>query len=301
MEGLSATNRLLDAAKKNMPDCIIRDKLYRIALTEKNALQLKLTAELHPEFAKWIDPGPLEEQTGTASLGGILLSNGCQVIHVPSYLKGLWNACEELYPDKTHWSIDESDSIDWKEKLADFDSVVFSAGSGLFHDCILCKEPSDFSVELVRGQSVEMMLDDDHKADHPNEPILCGKYILPMSKPNQILIGATHEYLSESFDKEQVIEELKSRSYDISPFVWDNGTVTRITSGYRVQSRRGPLGRMPIIGKHCGVHDNAYLFTGLSARGLMYHGIYGDILSSIIVAKDEKVIMDEYPDLIWWK
>ena len=93
-EGLSSTNRLLHAAKNNMPDCVLRDQLYRIAMTEKNAEQLKLTAELHPEYATWIDPDPLETQTGTTSLGGILLSNGCQVINVPSYLKGLWSACE---------------------------------------------------------------------------------------------------------------------------------------------------------------------------------------------------------------
>ena len=69
---------LLHAAKNNMLDCVLRDQLYRIAMTEKNAEQLKLTAELHPEYATWIDPDPLETQTGTTSLGGILLSNGCQ-------------------------------------------------------------------------------------------------------------------------------------------------------------------------------------------------------------------------------
>ena len=71
-EGLSSTNRLLHAAKNNMPDCVLRDQLYRIAMTEKNAEQLKLTAELHPEYATWIDPDPLETQTGTTSLGGII-------------------------------------------------------------------------------------------------------------------------------------------------------------------------------------------------------------------------------------
>jgi glycine/D-amino acid oxidase-like deaminating enzyme len=246
----------------------------------------------------------VEKMTGTVSLGGLLLTNGCQVIHVPSYLQGLWEACQELSPKNTHWRIDDPNTKpDWKVRLEDFDTVVLSAGSGLFHDSIVCNDAGEFPVDLVRGQSIEMSIDCKTAEDYPNEAILCGKYFTPIPNSNKVLIGATHEYKSEAFDAEEVVEELKSRSYDVSPFVWDNGSVMRMTCGYRVQTRRGNLGRMPIIGqmKNCDFHDNAYVFTGLSARGLIYHGMYGDLLSSMIVAKDESLITDEYPHLLWWK
>ncbi|GFH46195.1 hypothetical protein CTEN210_02669 [Chaetoceros tenuissimus] len=300
LEGLESTNNLLEAAKKHNPDCILRDRLFRIALSEKNVDQLKLTAELHPEYATWLEPDDLEKACGTSALGGIALENGCYVIHVTSYLQGLWEAVRTMSPEKSTWQIVDPDT-DWKETLASFDTAIFSAGSGLFHDEIFQKDAQDFPVELVRGQSAEMHLESD--ASYPNEAILCGKYMTPLPDPNKVLIGATHEYKSEPLDELGVLDELKKRSYDISPFVWEEGKLDRVTIGYRVQSRRGKFGRIPIIGKskHNDVHPNSFLFTGLSARGLIYHGIYGQILSRMVVENDETSVLEDYPDISWWK
>ena len=300
LEGLESTNNLLEAAKKYNPHCILRDRLYRIALSEKNVDQLKLTAELHPEYATWMEPDDLERACGTSALGGIALENGCYVIHVTSYLQGLWEAIRIISPEKSTWQIVNPDT-DWKERLASFDTAIFSAGSGLFHDKIFQKDAQDFPVELVRGQSAEMHLDSD--ASYPNEAILCGKYMTPLPDPSKVLIGATHEYKSEPLNEPGVLDELKKRSYDISPFVWENGELDRVTVGYRVQSRRGKFGRIPIIGKskHNDVHPNSFLFTGLSARGLIYHGIYGQILSRMVVENDETSVLEDYPDILWWK
>ena len=310
-EGLETTTILLEAAKKHSPNCVVRDKIFRIALAEKNMDQLKQTAELHPEFATWMDADEIKSNCGTTCLGGVVFSNGCQVIHVPSYLEGLWKACKDLSDGNINWSVEDqldalsltTDASDWKEKLSTFDVVVFSAGSGLFHDAILGKDDHNIPVDLVRGQSVEMTLDHADAHQYPNEAILCGKYIAPIPDSNQILIGATHEYKEEALDESGVLDELKKRSYELSPFLWDKGSLHRITNGYRVQSRRGKYGRMPIIGalKDSNVHYNAYIFTGLSARGLIYHGIYGKLLSNAIVAQDENILLDKYPEILWWK
>lgn len=402
MEGLHQTNHLLTAAQSHAPNCILRDKIYRIALKPNNVKQLQQTAELHEDFATWLDPldlyhdlfshvlheeddddGNHEDKDGNRDvdrnletedafqmLGGIVLENGCRVVHVPSYLDGLWKACLDLSkrknysfsqddpkenqtnastldrdakPDdaaaaasvKVTWSVedhtDSSTSTDhsefhWKERLKDFDTVVFSAGSGLFHDSILDHNPNahanDLPVDLVRGQSIEMTmtlheddLENEHDLEHgrrrqshhphPTEAILCGKYMAPMPDSNRILIGATHEHKAEPLDPTQVVQELKERSYDLSPYLWDHGRVDQITSGYRVQSQRGAFGRMPIVGRLpralCGWHENAYVFTGLSARGLIYHGIYGRLLSEAIVVNDERVLLEDYPHVLWWK
>ena len=410
MEGLHQTNHLLTAAQEHAPNCILRDKIYRIALKPNNVKQLQQTAELHEDFATWLDPLDLyhdlfshvfhedddEDKNGNRDvdlnleteaedafqmLGGIVLENGCRVVHVPSYLDGLWKACLDLSKRKNQsfsqddpkenqtnastldrdakpgdddddddaaaaasvkvtWSVEDhtdssSTSTDhseflWKERLKGFDTVVFSAGSGLFHDSILDHNSNahehDLPVDLVRGQSIEMTMtlhEDDHENEddlehgrkcqshhphpnpHPTEAILCGKYMAPMPEPNRILIGATHEHKAEPLDPTQVVQELKERSYDLSPYLWDHGRVDQITSGYRVQSQRGAFGRMPIVGHLpralCGWHENAYVFTGLSARGLIYHGIYGRLLSEAIVVNDERVLLEDYPQVLWWK
>ena len=282
---------------------------------------MQQTAALHPEYATWLSSNEIESHCGslTKCHGGILLSNGCKVIHVPTYLSGLWKAVEEMSMSHSRatWSILDENTNDlsssqsedstnfWKHKLADFDAVVFSAGSGLFHDSVLQKDANDFPAELVRGQSMELTLDDCHveESNFSNQAILCGKYIAPLKGKNQVLIGATHEYKEDPLSKDEVLEDLRARSFDIGQLVWNQGKVNRITSGYRVQSRRGKYGRIPIIGKtvYDDIHHNSWLFTGLSARGLIYHGVYGKILSESILRNDESTILDVMPDALWWK
>jgi glycine/D-amino acid oxidase-like deaminating enzyme len=106
----------------------------------------------------------------------------------------------------------------------------------------------------------------------------------------------------------------------------------KITSGFRVQSQRGKFGRMPIIGRYpyplfnavmqeqdrgtdasqmstssqnkytswCRQDQDLWIFTGLSSRGLLYHALYGDLLTDAILANDEQVLWTKSPDLKWW-
>jgi glycine/D-amino acid oxidase-like deaminating enzyme len=304
LEGLEATNRLVQAARTHFPDCVIGNQIYRVALSEDSVEQLKRTANVHPHFATWLDPLDIENCCGTKCHGGLLLSNGCGVVHVPSYLKGLWCACQEISKGRIHWCLDVPNTkSEWTQRLSDFHTVVFSAGSGLFQDLILGEEVK-LPIQLVRGQSVIMSLNtSDFENRYTNQAILCGKYITPMPDENCVMVGATHEYVATPLDCDSVVKELMHQSYALSPCVWDHGSIEKITCGYRVQSKRGKYGRMPIIGKYedCQVHGNSYLFTGLSSRGLIYHGIYGDFLTSAIIEQNEDILIPYQPDILWWK
>jgi glycine/D-amino acid oxidase-like deaminating enzyme len=119
----------------------------------------------------------------------------------------------------------------------------------------------------------------------------------------------------------------------------DDGGRLKITSEFRVQSQRGKHGRMPIIGRYrlfqeaateqddienvdpvglaatptrcqnnkdsaswCPRPDqNVWIFTGLSSRGLLYHALYGDLLTDAILADSEQVLWTRSPDLKWWQ
>jgi glycine/D-amino acid oxidase-like deaminating enzyme len=278
-------------------------------MTERNVDELQKTASLHPNVATWLSPAEIESHCGssTRSLGGVLLSNGCKLIHVPSYLKGLWNTCKHESDSSATWTIVDDDSMkgqEWEDKLRQFDTVVYSAGSGLFTDAILTEK--SLPISLVRGQSLEMTLEGTiaDKSQFSNEALLCGKYIAPLNDTNKVLIGATHEFQEEAINNDQVVEELRSRSYNLSTFVWDNAKIDKITTGFRVQSQRGAYGRMPIIGKISEsekVHPNSWIFTGLSARGLIYHGYFGNVLSSAILSSDESEILQSIPEALWWQ
>ena len=297
-DGLKATNQLIHQAIKHKPSCVLRDKLFRVALTDKNVHQLQQTALQYPDLCEWISPEKMKEITGTSSLGAVQLANGCKVLHVPSYLEGLWMECVERSEHTAQWSVeravDEPD-FDWRERLQDFDTVILAAGAGLFQTSVLNQK--NFPVDLIRGQSIEMVVPDDYFLD---EALLCGKYISPLLESNRLLIGATHEYRPEPLSERDVVNDLRARSYELAPNLWDRGTVDKITTGYRVQSRRGTFGRLPIVGRLSEIHSDAWIFTGLSSRGLLYHGLYGDILTDAILGECNDTLWNEY-NLDWWR
>ena len=302
LEGLQSTNTLIQAALEHEPSLLLRSHLYRAAQTPTHVENLKLTCEKFPEYANWLSAEELKSHVGQGDwLGGVKLENGCQVIHVPTYLTGLWKECQVLSKHTAEWLPRSVSNSDWDTCLSHYDAVVLAAGSGLWmeENSVLGK---DFPVELVRGQSVEMHM--DTSVSHPNEAVLCGKYVVPRPGEHKMLIGATHEYKEIPWDKEEVTQDLRNRSEGLAPEVWEKGVVEGVTCGIRVQSRRGPQGRLPIIGSWedgKALHPNVWLFTGLSSRGLIYHGLFGDILSDAIIKGDDKSLLASFPETTWWK
>ena len=146
--------------------------------------------------------------------------------------------------------------------------------------------------------------DDDDDEDEFDNALLCGKYVSPLPGRNRVLIGATHEFKKDPLTKNEVEVELREKSYDFASSIWDKGTIDDITIGYRVQSNRGKNGRLPIIGSYESVHhDNAWIFTGLSSRGLLYHGLFGKILSEMILGNKNSSHHDNDLDHVikWWQ
>lgn len=343
MEALQSANDLIGAAcraqdgKTTESNIILRRGIYRAALTPANVQQLRETAQLyHPHWTStFLSPEEMKDLCGAQCLGGVLYhgstedKHACRVIHVPSYLRGLWRACQCLVDEKdpiqkakqstVQWCIEapeqqsssSSSSWDfWKERLGEYDMVVLAAGAGMFQKNGILFHQNPFPIELVQGQSIELDVppnDDDD--DSVAEAVLCGKYITPTLTPDCVLVGATHEYGDTLMSKEDVWQELRSRSNDLSPNLWNRGTVKRITCGTRVQSHRTKHGRLPIVGKvpEVGggqkIHDNAWIYTGLSSRGLLYHGLFGELLANAMWLNDEESMSSIHAkDMInWWK
>jgi glycine/D-amino acid oxidase-like deaminating enzyme len=170
-----------------------------------------------------------------------------------------------------------------------------------------------------------------------DDALLCGKYVSPLppsiedvtttsSNTRRYVIGATHEYQSIPLSANEVQEELKSRTYQMAKQLWDIGSIDKITCGVRVQSSRGKYGCMPIVGRintttissttsssssasnttatttTTGIsHHNTWIFTGLSSRGLIYHGLFGSWLATAILHNDETNIRDKFPEFDWWR
>jgi glycine/D-amino acid oxidase-like deaminating enzyme len=298
LEGLQATKRLIDAASEFKKGVILRDEIFRMALNEDHELALKQAASTLPDWTEWTEASDLEWDTPSSLIGALRIhSGGGKVVHVPTYLQGLWTACKMKGTGKKVWRTEPdfaTDGFDWKERLSVFDSVVLCAGSGLFQDSIVT---DDMPIQLVRGQSVELFLG-DRTLQHAR---LCGKYASPLPESNRILIGATHEFKSEPLDKSEVETELQKRTNSFASDLWDGSTIDKITTGFRVQSNRGKNGRIPIIGKFKSLlHSDAWIFTGLSSRGLLYHGVFGETLANMILNVECGENSISHDDLEWW-
>lgn len=283
LEGLASTTRLVDSASQFAPHCVLRDKLYRVALTEQNVAALKKTASL--DLCRWMEKDEMDAVLGSNSLGGLELSCGCRVIHVPSYLEGLYAACQEMGP------------IEWRvthdlHEVAKHEVVVWAGGAGVLQDGAL--DQAQIPIELVRGQSLEMT----PSQSGPREAALCGKYISPLLD-NRMLIGASHEFSEHPMTEVELYKDLREKSYDLAPGLWDDSTIDRVTCGWRVQSKRGASGRLPIVGH---LSQNQWIFTGLSSRGLLYHAIYAEKLSAMILAGDNgEAVTKDHLHLNWWR
>jgi glycine/D-amino acid oxidase-like deaminating enzyme len=297
LEGLASGSRLVRSASRWTPQCILRDRLYRVALTEDNVDTLK-ALQTHDKMVatngmfRWIERDEVEALLGCPhSLGGLELSQGCCVLHVPSYLDGLYKACQQM--GSIQWKI-TTDPIP-PEELASYSAFIFAAGAGMLQKGIL--DQSSFPVDIVRGQSLVLKSEGSPLL---SEALLCGKYISPMlDSDDAILVGASHEFGSNPMSQDLLYQELKEKSYNLAPQLWENSYVEKVTCGYRVQSKRGNLGRTPIVGH---LKDNQWIFTGLSSRGLLYHGIYAEKLSDMILSSDNgKSVRDTHPYLDWWR
>ena len=398
LEALDVARNLVDVSSRHESESsavVLRDRIYRIAFDESTRHALHRTHVEHPALARWLSTDDVHDLLGVpSSYGGLVMTNGCGTMHVPTYLRGLFRACESRAneiggcvewrtvrmgpPTLTTTSTSTKDGDEqmiaddrredptreieeggttttsaassatfgprhasWDDASAmnmhldGYDAVILCAGAGILSDRLLGDNGRRLPVQLVRGQSIEMTLppitttatgaDDRIDDGIPHEALLCGKYVCPLpsnvrfdssssSSSRRFVVGATHEYKNEPLNAEEVVHEMKSRTYDMARSLWDRGSIDGLTSGVRLQAHRGRHGRMPIVGR-CrndddydvagrayGVrHRNSWIFTGLSSRGLIYHGLFGSWLARAVLHDDEEELRDECADFDWWR
>lgn len=327
---------------------ILRNEIYRTADTEEGAKLLQQSAIKYPHLATWVGRDEIYERMFKSQtpisleksqiIGGIVLTNGCKVLHVPTYLQTLWKKCQKLSSRNApiQWQHVPADASPcWQNILLNFDTIVYAAGSGMFlHQDTLEENTASLALEpmislprlpmsLVRGQSIELNFPANNEQQWQHlPPILCGKYLCPLPahshethrQSGRVMIGATVEHYNLHRNLPTILqtteyakENLQKLSSSFAPAELWSESILKFTSGWRVQSQRTRYGRLPIVGKlyekehiACG-HQDAWIFTGLSSRGLLYHGIFGKILSEAIINKCDDKILQVYPELSWWR
>ena len=132
---------------------------------------------------------------------------------------------------------------------------------------------------------------------------------LAIQGPRSLYLGSTWEWRSRNSSPDvstseasQSLEELLPKAYAIYPNL-ENWTFASARAGLRAMPPLTPHGSLPLMGcvddiVRMGNGCKYWLFGGLGARGLLYHGWLGKLLAQAVLECNEQLIPSE---LTLWK
>lgn len=244
-EALRCSKELIRISEKYSPS---------VVSMQSGILRQTINLEQYQRFQKHIDEHKdiqhIDKQL-------FLIDSGITVLSV-NYLHGLSYAIREKGGEFIEQKIASL------QDLADFDRIVIAAGYGIrdFPEC------AHLQVQFLKGQRLLL------SGASPFERSYISKgYIAHLGKTDRFEIGSTYERnFTDDTPKQEFAKELLSDKLALCP----NAQVIDCKAAVRVCAKGHYA---PIIEK---VAENAYVFTALGSRGLLYHALYGKILADAL-------------------
>lgn len=235
-------------------------------------------------------------------------------IHPQRYLQALYLACENLVKELSTSGTGETELHLQKKsvhKLLDLE--------GEYQAVIICLgAKADMLPELAgriplrtcRGVVAHLKLPDDIGEEYPElGPSILSDAWLAIQGRRSLYMGSTWEWKSRNSspnvstsEASKALEELLPKAYAIYPDL-KNWTFAGARAGLRAMPPLTPYGSLPLLGcvnDIIGKNDGCkyWLFGGLGARGLLYHGWLGKLMAQAVLACNEQLIPSE---LTSWK
>jgi glycine/D-amino acid oxidase-like deaminating enzyme len=287
--------------------------LYRPATTDKQRRQ----------FEKNIGWSPREDLLGVRCTRGEEDSAACNGFYVPEgiildtkrYLEALWNLCGVIAEESGSTLSSHRTKVTSLADLREYDATVIAAGAAVqeideFRDAL--------ELDLCQGYTVEMIHDGHASTCH--DPSILGQPYVAFQGPNRAIVGATQRHGVSSAEAFRVLEH---GLHDSSPDAMDAAAslveharmavpalaseawrIRSVRCGVRAIPRRTHLGSIPYAGR-APQGKNCWIIAGLGARGLVYHGLLGELTSSAVLAdilhsSPPPTPFDEFPQLTRW-
>jgi len=253
-EGMEATQALIAVAQKKVEaPIVICQGILRYTHSEEQREKFLSHAK---EF------GDVERREENC----FWISSGL-TIDSPLYLEGLWRAISEK-----GGQLITSRVADLKA-LGSFDHIVIAAGSGIKH----FPELKSLPLSLLKGQA--LICQAPPFVPLPKTTLLGKGHVALMRDPRLCTIGSTYEREDETekVDAEKAKQLLFSHIESFFPAV-SQLKIIDCKAALRV-TKQGHY--FPFFGK---VKDNIWALTGLGSRGLLYHALLADRLSSLILS-----------------
>ncbi|KAG8367542.1 hypothetical protein BUALT_Bualt16G0082700 [Buddleja alternifolia] len=235
-------------------------------------------------------------------------------INAQSYLQGLYLACENLVNEMSalgfahrELNFHQKSVPSLLELTGDYDAVIICLGA---RATFLPELSGKLPLRTCRGVIANLQLGDDMSEEYPaHSPSILSDAWLAVQGARHIHVGSTWDWNSRNYSREVTADEasmamevLLPKASSVYPAI-KKWTVTGAVAGLRAMPPVTADGSLPLLGcvdEYVNTTNACkyWLFAGLGARGLLFHGWLGKLLARAVLSRDEDLIPCE---LTSWK
>ncbi|XP_051149432.1 uncharacterized protein LOC127264096 isoform X2 [Andrographis paniculata] len=228
-------------------------------------------------------------------------------INAQSYLEGLYLACQNLTNAIPPSGCKNRELNFYRRSITslvditgNYDAVIICLGARAM---FLPEMSGKLPLRMCRGIISHMQLvDDTREAYSEHGPSILSDAWLAVRDARRIDMGSTWDWKSRNHSREvstdensEATERLLRKAASVYPAI-ENWTVTGAVAGLRAMPPLTVDGSLPLLGcvdeyiigerRTC----KYWLFAGLGARGLLYHGWLGKLLALAVISRDESLL-----------
>ncbi|KAL5698797.1 hypothetical protein ACHQM5_029787 [Ranunculus cassubicifolius] len=235
-------------------------------------------------------------------------------IHPQRYLQALFLACENLALNLSASGYEGKEIHLHKRPVntlleleGDYDAVIVCLGANTDTISELCGK---LPLRTCRGVVAHMELPNNIRNEYdPKSPSILSDAWLAAQSTRNLVMGSTWDWNSKDYSPSisaqeafTALEELLAKASRAYPSI-SNWSFVEAKAGLRAMPPLTPTGSIPLLG--CvddivggGSRCKYWVFTGLGARGLLYHGWLGKLMAQAVCSCNEDVLPIE---LTSWK
>ncbi len=254
-EGMEAARELIEASERALGrDVAERNGVLRLVADRAQEEMFRRRAHEDREVTWWEPEQVQDKIPHAAKVPGLWIPDGITV-YSSLYLEGLWKSCKER---GAHLERTKVHSL---QDLHSYDHIVLATGSSTldFPEC------NHLPLEPVKGQTLLCRWPSKLPCS-----LSANGHITPTEDPNLCQIGSTYEKpVLNSFPDPSLIPTLLEKAAQFYPPA-RHFPVVEQRAAIRMAVKHNQY--RPLVQK---IAANAWVFTGLGSRGLLYHALLG--------------------------
>lgn len=278
---LIESHYLLTQAEKSLQQgMLLSQGILRPAIEPEQIEIFHQRVKEFPSEVEWWDQGKCAMEvpglTIPANSGALFIKKGI-TINNTAYIEGLWNSCAAMGTQFYDELIENLDDI-----REFYDHIIITPGAHL--DTL--KETNSLPLNKVRGQMLEIQWPEH--VPIPKYSINAHKYLVMNAPERTCLVGATfeHQNLDEAPDTEAAKQEIMPTITSLFPEL-ANAKILGCRAGLRCSSPS----RLPVITR---LEEKIWFLGGLGSKGLLYHGLTGNMLAKAVLQNNTAYIAKEF-------